>query len=133
VEGLSRSLLLTLPAPCVELPATPDVPVPNHSTSLTYNLPPVVNGAGRLYAVMLRHRNQSSLGLKALAPVLVLPSNFWLRPGLGVVVLASLKLKMHANDNNNKYIAFGSFSMVFLISYKNESKLIDLFEIICGD
>jgi len=59
VEGLSRPLRLTLTGTCVGIPASRDVyhvttsvrqreiktlPVPNHSTSVTYNLRPVVDG-----------------------------------------------------------------------------------------
>jgi len=59
VEGLSRPLRLTLTGTCVGIPATRDVyhvttsvrqreiktlPVPNHTTSVTYNLRPVVDG-----------------------------------------------------------------------------------------
>jgi len=67
VEGLSRPLRLTLTGTCVALPASRDVyhvttsvrqrevkslPVPNHSSSLTYNLRPVVDGAGRFCAII---------------------------------------------------------------------------------
>ena len=60
VEGLSRPLRLTLTGTCVAIPASRDVyhvttsvrqrevktlPVQNQSTSVTYNLRPVIDGA----------------------------------------------------------------------------------------
>jgi len=59
VEGLSRPLRLTLSGTCVGVPASRDVyhvttsvrqretkalPVPNHTTNVTYNLRPVIDG-----------------------------------------------------------------------------------------